>query len=259
MRLPLPKDRPPGRRTPTSRPMAPRSTPRRTSVWPYELRRPKNGTFHAFEYLVSGMDNSTTTLTFVHSGYLGDDWDTEFGFGEMTGYGWDMCLHTLAEYLRHFAARPAHFVTAQGSPAAAGTDSWAILEKALGVEGPFEQGEQIRLTPQGLPVLGVSLTSPTSRPSISSLCVRPMACIASTTTRRWACRRLWATTSTPTSIVSHPTGLVRLARPDFRLIQSAASAQIRSAGDCPALVTVVQSSSCHPGILKSWLIHSLSA
>src|SRR5690606_37946363 len=59
----------------------------------------QNRAFHAFEYLVTANDDSTTTLTFVHSGYLGDEWDAEFDFGEMTGYGWDMYLHTLTQYL----------------------------------------------------------------------------------------------------------------------------------------------------------------
>ena len=113
----------------------------------------ENGAFHAFEYVVAADDDSTTSLTFVHSGYLGDDWEAEFDFGEMTGYGWDMYLHTLAQYLKHFAGRPANFITAQGPPSSATPDSWATLEKALGVEGPFEQGQRLRLTPQGLPAL----------------------------------------------------------------------------------------------------------
>ncbi|MCT1434406.1 SRPBCC family protein [Dietzia maris] len=112
-----------------------------------------NGAFHAFEYLVSADDESTTTLTFVHSGYLGDDWDAEFDFGEMTGHGWDMYLHTLAQYLEHFADRPAHFVTAQGPPSSATPGAWAAIENALGVTGPFTRGQHVRLTPQGLPEL----------------------------------------------------------------------------------------------------------
>lgn len=113
----------------------------------------ENGAFHAFEYLISADDAGTTTLTFVHSGYLGDDWEAEFDFGEMTGHGWDMYLHTLAQYLAHFTGRPAHFVTAQGPPSSATPGSWAVLEQALGVQGPFAQGQHLRLTPQGLPTL----------------------------------------------------------------------------------------------------------
>ena len=119
------------------------------------IRTPEapNGAFHAFEYLICAEDDSTTTLTFVHSGYLGDDWDAEFDFGEMTGHGWDMYLHTLAQYLQHFADRPAHFVTTQGPPSSATPESWAVIEDALGVTGPFREGQQLRLTPEGLPAL----------------------------------------------------------------------------------------------------------
>lgn len=113
----------------------------------------ENGAFHAFEYIVSARDDSTTTLTFVHSGYLGDDWDAEFDFGEFTARGWDMYLHTLSQYLKHFADRPAVFVTAEGPAASAAPGSWAVLEQALGVTGPIERGQQLRLTPAGLPVL----------------------------------------------------------------------------------------------------------
>src|SRR5690625_6640847 len=90
---------------------------------------------HAFEYLVSAGTDGTTTLTFVHSGYLGDDWDAKFDFGELTAHGWDLYLHTLAQYFEHFAGRPAVFVTAQGSAASAAPGSWAMLEIALGEIG----------------------------------------------------------------------------------------------------------------------------
>src|SRR5699024_12043283 len=75
----------------------------------------ENRAFHAFEYLVSAGTDGTTTLTFVHSGYLGDDWDAEFDFGELTAHGWDMYLHTLAQYFEHFVGRPDVFVTSQVS------------------------------------------------------------------------------------------------------------------------------------------------
>lgn len=113
----------------------------------------ENGAFHAFEYIISARDDAPTTLTFVHSGYLGDDWDAEFDFGELTAHGWDMYLFTLAQYLKHFPGRAAHFVTAQGPPSSPTPDGWAILERALGVQSPVEHGQQLRLTPEGLPVL----------------------------------------------------------------------------------------------------------
>ena len=113
----------------------------------------ENGAFHAFEYIIEANDGSTTTLRFVHSGYLGDDWDADFDFGELTGYGWDMYLHTLAQYCKHFASRPAAFVVAEGPAESASEDAWATVERALGVEGSVEVGQHLTLRPEGLPVL----------------------------------------------------------------------------------------------------------
>ena len=124
--------------------------PRRFAVRTPEAQ---NGAFHAFEYVVDAGDDSTTVLRFVHSGYLGDDWDAEFDFGELTGHGWDMYLHTLAQYLKHFAGRPAAFVVAEGPASSATPEAWKTLEHALGVDGPVQLGQELRLTPEGLPVL----------------------------------------------------------------------------------------------------------
>ncbi|HIY66438.1 MAG TPA: SRPBCC domain-containing protein [Candidatus Agrococcus pullicola] len=113
----------------------------------------ENAAFHAFEYLIEAHDGGTTTLRFVHSGYLGDDWDADFDYGELTGYGWDMYLHTLAQYCAHFADRPAAFVVAEGPPTSATEGAWASLERALGVDGPVEIGQHLTLHPDGLPKL----------------------------------------------------------------------------------------------------------
>jgi uncharacterized protein YndB with AHSA1/START domain len=117
------------------------------------IRTPEasNGAFHAFEYVIEARDGGTTVLRFVHSGFLGDDWDSEYNFEEMTGHGWDMYLHTLAQYLKYFPGRTAAYVTAQAPPAAAAREAWSTLEKGLGLTGPVELGERVRLTPEGLP------------------------------------------------------------------------------------------------------------
>ncbi|GAB3063332.1 SRPBCC family protein [Sediminivirga luteola] len=127
-----------------------RQEPRRFAVRTPEA---ENGAVHVFEYLVEARDSSTTVLTFVHSGYLGHDWDAEFDYGELTGHGWDMYLHTLSQYIKHFAGRPAAFVVAEGPAVSATPEAWKTLENALGVEGPVEVGQHLRLTPEGLPVL----------------------------------------------------------------------------------------------------------
>lgn len=119
----------------------------------FAVRTPEtpNGAFHAFEYLIEARDGSTTVLRFMHSGFLGNDWDAEYSYEELTSHGWDMYLHTLAQYLKHFPGRPATYVEAQAPPAAATEQAWSVLEKGLGLTGPVELGERVRLTPEGLP------------------------------------------------------------------------------------------------------------
>lgn len=60
----------------------------------------------------------------MHSGFLGDDWDADFDYGEMTTHGWDLYLHTLAEYFRYFPGRPATFVAAQGPAESTMPEAW---------------------------------------------------------------------------------------------------------------------------------------
>jgi uncharacterized protein YndB with AHSA1/START domain len=125
-----------------------REPPRRLAV-----RTPEqpNGAFHAFEYIIEARDGGTTVLRFVHSGFLGNDWDAEYSYEQLTGHGWDMYLHTLAQYLKYFPGRPATYIGALAPPTAAATEAWPVLEKGLGLTGPAKPGERVRLTPEGLP------------------------------------------------------------------------------------------------------------
>src|SRR5919108_6441430 len=81
--------------------------PRRFRV---ELPPAENGATQAFEYVIEALSGGRARLRFVHSGFLGNDWEGEFDFEQMTGHGWDMYLHTLAEYLEHFQGRPVVYV-----------------------------------------------------------------------------------------------------------------------------------------------------
>ncbi|MGC5627052.1 SRPBCC family protein [Georgenia sp. Z1344] len=115
-----------------------------------------DGAFHAFEYLVEGRDDSTTVLTFVHSGFLGEDWGGEYDFETMTGYGWDLYMVNLTQYLTHFADRQGVFVTGQGPQSETSAESWAPVAAALGVTGPLAVGDRVTLTPAGFdPIEGV--------------------------------------------------------------------------------------------------------
>jgi hypothetical protein len=81
----------------------------------------------AIEYLIEAADGGTAVLRFVHSGVLDGDWGDEFE--TMTGFGWDMYLFTLAEYLRHFPGRPAVYAEAE---APNDPDAWKRILAAFG-------------------------------------------------------------------------------------------------------------------------------
>jgi hypothetical protein len=101
------------------------------------------------EFLIEGRDGGSTVLRFVHRGFLGDDWSDDFE--ATTGQGWDMYLHTLAQYVAHFAGRPVTFVYANGPEVSAKEDAWPVLWAGLGLTGPVAVDEPVRLTPSGLP------------------------------------------------------------------------------------------------------------
>ncbi len=107
-----------------------------------ELPAGPDGTVHAFEYLIEARAGGSTVLRFTHSGQLSDDWDEEYE--DLTGHGWDMYLHTLAQYLRHFPGRPATYVGADGPASSADAAAWPALRQALGLGPQAKVGDQVR-------------------------------------------------------------------------------------------------------------------
>jgi uncharacterized protein YndB with AHSA1/START domain len=105
-----------------------------------------DGTFMAFEWLVEGRDGGSTVVRLVQSGMLGDDWEAEY---DALSEGWPMYLHSLAEYLTHFAGRVATPVFA--ARPGTGPDPWAAYTAALGLPDAVAAGDAVRLTPAGLP------------------------------------------------------------------------------------------------------------
>ncbi|HEX4215359.1 MAG TPA: hypothetical protein VIA06_18725 [Candidatus Dormibacteraeota bacterium] len=95
----------------------------------------------------------TTRLRFVHSGFLGGDWDGEFDFQSLTGLGWDMYLHTLSEYLTRFLGRRATYVFADGPPPSADPAARSILFRALDLDESPAVEDAVHLRPEGLPAI----------------------------------------------------------------------------------------------------------
>jgi uncharacterized protein YndB with AHSA1/START domain len=107
-----------------------------------------DGSFHAFEFLIEARDAGSTVLRFVHSGFLGDDWEAEY---EGLRKGDPMYLAKLAEYVKYFSGRYSAPIAAYFDQTPDRQRVWELLHGALGLSGPAAVGEDVRLTPAGLP------------------------------------------------------------------------------------------------------------
>jgi uncharacterized protein YndB with AHSA1/START domain len=111
------------------------------------------GTFMAFEYLIEGRDGGGTVLRLVHSGFLGDDWETEY---EAMQEGWNLYLHKLEVYLTHFPGRTATTVSAFRPGAGPSARAVETLKREMGLTGEVKEGDRVHLEVPGLePVEGV--------------------------------------------------------------------------------------------------------
>lgn len=112
-----------------------------------------DGALHAFEYLIEGRDGGSTVLKFVHSGFLGDDWEAEY---DALRKGDLIYIQKLAQYLKHFPGRVAAPIGGFGGQLADKEKAWETIRAGLGLSGPVAVGEKVRLTPTGLqPLDGV--------------------------------------------------------------------------------------------------------
>jgi uncharacterized protein YndB with AHSA1/START domain len=111
-----------------------------------------DGSVHAFEYLIEAREGGSTVLRFVHSGFAADDWGDEYQ--PVTSEGWDMYLHTLAQYHLHFSGRRAIYVDAEGPASSAAPEAWPVLAGVLGAAGATELGSDVRIDLPGAAPLG---------------------------------------------------------------------------------------------------------
>jgi uncharacterized protein YndB with AHSA1/START domain len=107
-----------------------------------------DGTFMAFEYLIEGRAGGSTTVRFVHSGLLGDDWEAEY---DALKQGDPMYLRQLGAYLTHFpdvTVRQNVFAVGPAEP----DDErvWSAFEAALGLSGAITEGAPVELALDGL-------------------------------------------------------------------------------------------------------------
>jgi len=110
----------------------------------------EDGSLHAFEYIVEGRGKGSTVVRWVHSGFLGDNWEAEY---EGLSEGDPMYFDKLVQYLTHFRGRIATPVNVFGPHAGDREQAWKVFREGLGLSGPVALGERVRLTPAGLPPL----------------------------------------------------------------------------------------------------------
>ena len=110
-----------------------------------------DGVMHAMEITLEGR-SGTTTVRFVHRGFLGDDWESEY---EALAEGDPMYIHQLAEYVQFFRGRPVAIVEHFQPGITDGRAAMAILRSAMALGDATALGDAVRLEPAGLaPVEG---------------------------------------------------------------------------------------------------------
>jgi uncharacterized protein YndB with AHSA1/START domain len=116
----------------------------------YRGEESPDGLFMAFEYLIEGREGGSTVLRLVHSGFLGDDWESEY---DALNKGDGMYLRKLAVYLKHFAGRTSSANLFLVGPQVTDADQVAsAYAGAFGLTQPVTPGATGRLSVDGLPV-----------------------------------------------------------------------------------------------------------
>ncbi|MEU2425843.1 SRPBCC domain-containing protein [Streptomyces sp. NPDC007851] len=90
------------------------------------------------EHVIEDRDGGRRAwVRYVHSGIFTDDWDNQYdGANRHTGF----YLHTLREYLTHFAPRPVAFAQLNGPEAAQAPDAFDAVTRALGLSDDTAEG-----------------------------------------------------------------------------------------------------------------------
>jgi uncharacterized protein YndB with AHSA1/START domain len=101
-------------------------------------------TLNQLDYTIEPRDGGRRAwVRYVHSGILVDDWDNQY---DAANRHTDFYLHTLREYLAHFAPRPAAFATFDGPEASKAADALVAVGWALGVGEDVAAGTQVRVS-----------------------------------------------------------------------------------------------------------------
>ena len=123
----------------------------------FAVRQEQDDWFNAIECVIEARDGGSTLLRYTHSGIFVDDWDNQF---DAVQQHTDFYLHTLGQYLEHFAGRQATYIGdvpagIQGPPTSMTPDGFERLKRALGIDAQLGEGDAVRLAqPDAEPVTG---------------------------------------------------------------------------------------------------------
>jgi hypothetical protein len=93
------------------------------------------------ETIESRDDGRRAWVRYVHSGIFTDDWDNQYdGASKHNAF----YLHTLREYVTHFAGRPVAFATLNGPDASTAPDALEVAARALGLADDTAEGAQVQ-------------------------------------------------------------------------------------------------------------------
>ncbi|MER7929150.1 SRPBCC domain-containing protein [Streptomyces sp. NPDC096057] len=86
-------------------------------------------------------DGRRAWVRYVHSGIFTDDWDNQFdGASKHNAF----YMHTLREYVTHFAGRPVAFATLNGPDASTAPGALDVAARALGLADDVSAGARVR-------------------------------------------------------------------------------------------------------------------
>jgi hypothetical protein len=112
---------------------------------------PEGGFSNTLSYQIEPLDSGTSHLRmgihWVHEGVWDEAWDTKADAAEKYVYFYQ---HGLAEYLRHFAGRPAVYVKAQRPEPTTEPADFAALRRRLGLRDDAAVGDRLALDVPGM-------------------------------------------------------------------------------------------------------------